>query len=161
MRKFNCLGGILKMTILSLLLFSGVFYLSAQEQAHSSYENVEYYDVDTMFLDEAPPSQIDITNTSKIVKDKPFDEIPSMDKLIETYNYWYGLAVALLGYFSYIIPGIKNWENIGARLLAIGFVLGALFLSFGFADIWQVIISFLVTTIGYDKILSVFLKTPK
>lgn len=108
------------------------------------------------------------SDTSEVVnpetdteKTGPFDELPNNVKLTEMYNYWYGIVLALLGYLSYIIPGIKRWQNVGARVLAIGFVVGALFLSFGWADIWQLLTSFLFTTLIYDKALSPFVKSPK
>lgn len=155
------MGVMLKLTIVLLLLTGGVFAFGQSNSVPIAKDQINKVDYVFNPIISHAQEPAPVPADTVIIKKNPFDNIPSIDALMEMYNYWYGLAIALLGYFSYLIPGINSWKNIGARVLAIGFVVGALFMSFGFADIWQVLLSFLATTVGYDKLLSVFIKSPK
>lgn len=157
--------------LFALLLTFSVFSCTIQPeqppdphatQAEYTQQNATVEDVPTVTVLKAQigGEQADTAST-ETKKVGPFDSLPSVGKLTEYFNMWYGLVLTVLGYFSFLIPGIKKWEKVGARVLAIGFVVGALFLSFGIADVWQLIISFLMTTLIYDKGLSNIFKTRK
>jgi len=72
------------------------------------------------------------------------------------YDPVYSMLVVLFGYISAFVPGLKKLSTYG-RVLAFGLIAGLGFYLFGFADVWKIAISFLISTgLLYDGFLKPF-----
>lgn len=89
-------------------------------------------------------------------------EETTVNDLLDMTNALYGALVIFLGFVAKYIPGIKNIPNVALRVLVIAIITGLIFKFTGLAGGWQMAITFIVSALGYDKIIApVVGKSPK
>lgn len=94
-------------------------------------------------------AQVDSTVVGTPLPDglpNPYTDLPGTVDVI------YGIGVIALGYLSQLIPSInkiKPW----LRVIAIAVIAGGIIIASGFSTFWPVLISYLVSSEFYDKVL--------
>ena len=104
-------------------------------------------------------SEVTSTNPVEIIEDikhvKSWADLVGMQEAILTF------LITLGGYLAYFIPGIKNISNTTYRVLVLAVLIVAGAVVLGFANIWQGVLSYLISTGLYVVVLKWFVKTPK
>jgi len=86
--------------------------------------------------------------------DSPLTDLLSWTDLL------YGAIVILMGYVSQYIPGINKIPKTVYRVLAIGLIVGAMFLLMGKSNAFGLLFAFLSATNFYELLLKFIKKTP-
>ncbi len=81
--------------------------------------------------------------------------------LVGTVEAIFGALVIISGYLQGLIPGLNKVGNTPWRILAIAIALIILFVSFGWAQVVPLVITYLGSTNVYALIFKLFKKTPK
>ena len=87
-------------------------------------------------------------------------EVPTLVNFLGWFEALYGALVIVLGYLTAYIPGINKIPSVAWRLVAVGMIIGGIFLALG-ANGFGLVLQFLLSGKFYDLVLIHLGKTPK
>jgi hypothetical protein len=85
----------------------------------------------------------------------------SLSEFIKGIEWVYGFLVIVTGYLSSFIPGLNKIDKAVYRVLALAFVIGAAFYFGGQASLFNLVVTYTISTSFYETILKLFVKSPK
>lgn len=148
---------VIQIAFLTSVLITAYLFASAQTPGAATVDTIT--GVKTV-ADTIPVFPNPVDGTGKV----------SIDWLINAENGLYAGLLFVLSFLSFAIPGVKNISEKIVRTLAIGATLIIMFIgykaavgdAFNFGTLIQYIITYILTTGAYDKILKpAGLKTPQ
>jgi hypothetical protein len=89
------------------------------------------------------------------------DTYSGLGNFTESIEWVYGFLVIVTGYLSVFIPGLNKIDKSVYRVLALAVVIGAAFFFGGETSIFNLVITYTISTSFYETILKLFAKTPK
>lgn len=89
------------------------------------------------------------------------DTYSGLANFTESIEWVYGFLVIVTGYLSVFIPGLNKIDKSVYRVLALAVVIGAAFFFGGETSIFNLVITYTISTSFYETILKLFAKTPK
>lgn len=89
------------------------------------------------------------------------DPDPSNEWFAGAVEALYGAVVIILGYLSPIIPGLNKIQKPVYRVFAIAIVLIIAFVSFGWAQVIPLLLTYATSTSLYELIFKLIKKTPE
>lgn len=89
------------------------------------------------------------------------DTYGGLAQFMEGIEWVYGFFVIVSGYLSTFIPGLNKIDKAVYRVLAVAIVIGAGFYFGAGSNLFNLVITYTVSTSFYETILKLFRKTPE
>jgi hypothetical protein len=84
-----------------------------------------------------------------------------LSEFIKGIEWVYGFIVIVTGYLSAFVPGLNKIDKAVYRVLAVAVVVGAAFFFGGQASLFNLLVTYTISTSFYETVLKLFVKSPK